>query len=349
MLIFRPRAAVTALFGASGAGKTTVVNMLAGLERPDEGCIEVAGKVLFDAVAGIDVAPEHRRLGYVFQEDRLFPHFSVARNLTYGRKGLDPAERRVDLPTVTEVLGLGPLLDRRPATLSGGEKQRVAIGRALLASPRILLMDEPMANLDATRRAEILPFLERLRQRLDIPIVYVSHNVEEVLRLADTMVVMADGQTKAAGPVEEILSRTELRRWTGIHDAGAVLTATVGERDDDGLTQLAFAGGTLWVAGLDLATGRRIRLRIHARDVSIALEKPNKISTLNIFPGTVLEVSEGTESQVDVHLDISVPLWAQITRRSASDLGLAPGSAIFALVKAVAVDREEIGPAGGTE
>lgn len=346
---FTAEGGVTALFGASGAGKTTVINMLAGLERPDEGRIVVGGVVLFDRGAGINLPPERRRLGYVFQEDRLFPHLSVARNLTYGMKGRAGPGQNINLATAVDLLGVGPLLDRRPATLSGGEKQRVAIGRALLANPSILLMDEPMANLDAGRRAEILPFLERLREQLDIPIVYVSHNVEEVLRLADTMVVMGDGQTKAVGPVDDILSRIELRQWTGIHDAGAVLTATVHDRDGDGLTDLEFSGGVLRVAGLNLTSGRRVRLRVHARDVSIATEKPNNISVLNIFSGKVLEVNEAFGAQADVRVDIGglqnpVPIWAQVTKRSAKDLDLTPGRQVHALIKAVAIDREDIGP-----
>jgi molybdate transport system ATP-binding protein len=350
---FTADAGVTALFGASGAGKTTVVNMLAGLERPDAGRIVVGGMVLFDSDQGVNLAPEHRRLGYVFQEDRLFPHFSVARNLTYGGKGGYTKDRPVDMGLVTKLLGLAHLLDRRPATLSGGEKQRVAIGRALLANPAILLMDEPMAALDATRRAEILPFLEQMREQLDIPIVYVSHNVDEVLRLADTMVVMGEGETKASGPVAEILSRIDLRQWTGIHDAGTVITATVGDQADDGLTALKFNGGALQVARLHLTPGRQVRLRIHAKDVSLALEKPNKISVLNIFPGKILEVSQTKGAQADVRVDIGgaswpVPIWAQVTKRSATDLGLAPGTKVFALVKAVAVDREDIGPGPNT-
>ncbi|MBT3396181.1 MAG: molybdenum ABC transporter ATP-binding protein [Alphaproteobacteria bacterium] len=346
---FEAEGGVTALFGASGAGKTTLINMLAGLERPDTGRIVVGGVVLFDSKSGINLAPERRRLGYVFQEDRLFPHFSVGRNLAYGTKGKNPSTQPVDMGVVTKLLGLEHLLDRRPATLSGGEKQRVAIGRALLANPAILLMDEPMAALDATRRAEILPFLEQMREQLDIPIVYVSHNVDEVLRLADTMVVIGGGETKASGPVADILSRIDLRQWTGIHDAGAVITATVGDQADDGLTALKFNGGALQVAGLRLTPGRQVRLRIHARDVSLALEKPNKISVLNVFPGEILEVNQTDGAQADVRVNIGgtswpVPIWAQVTKRSAADLGLAPGTHVFALIKAVAVDREDVGP-----
>ena len=195
---FDAEGGVTALFGPSGAGKSTVVNMLAGLERPQAGRIELEGDVLFDAARRIDIAPERRRVGVVFQEDRLFPHMNVRGNLRYGLRRLPAVRRRIEFDPLVALLGLGGLLDRRPATLSGGEKQRVAIGRALLASPRLLLMDEPLANLDAGRRAEILPFLDRLREELALPIVYVSHNVDEILRLADTLGVMGDGRSRAA-------------------------------------------------------------------------------------------------------------------------------------------------------
>jgi molybdate transport system ATP-binding protein len=236
---------VTALFGRSGSGKSSVINMVAGLARPDEGRIEVAGKVLFDSALGLDLAPEARRLGYVFQDARLFPHLSVTGNLTFGMRLLPPAERRIGFDEVVEVLGIGHLLDRRPAKLSGGERQRVAIGRALLASPRILLMDEPLAALDNHRKAELLPFIGRLARRFAIPILYVSHSMEEVLALADTLVLMDEGQAKAVGEVEDLLSRTELRPLTGRYDAGSVIRATVAGHDATyGMSRLTFSGGT---------------------------------------------------------------------------------------------------------
>ena len=199
-------------FGRSGAGKTTVVNMLAGLERPDDGRIAVADRVLFDGDRGIDLAPEKRRLGYVFQEDRLFPHLSVRGHLSFGARRAPAAERRIDFDTVVALLDLGALLSRRTARLSGGEKQRVAIGRALLACPSLLLMDEPLASLDARRRAEIMPFIENLRDRLGVPIVYVTHNIDEIIRLADTVVLMDGGRVKAAGAIEEVMTRARSER-----------------------------------------------------------------------------------------------------------------------------------------
>ena len=342
---------VVALFGRSGAGKTTVINMLAGLERPDSGRIVVAGRTLFDSARGIDVAPEHRRLGYVFQDGRLFPHLSVRGNLRYGIRGRHDAERRIGFDRVVGLLGLEGLLDRRPHRLSGGECQRVAIGRALLASPRLLLMDEPLASLDAPRKDEILSFIEQLRDELAIPIVYVSHIMDEVIRLADEMVVLSDGRVAAVGPVEEMTSRLDLRPLTGRYEAGAVLATRI-EAHDDGfdLTYLTFPGGRLSVSRLDLPVGAKLRVRIRARDVSLALEAPRRSSMLNVFSGAVVDISSEPGSQVDVLLDVGNPgekssLWARITRKSAHQLGLAPGTPVYALVKAVAVDRHSLGRA----
>jgi molybdate transport system ATP-binding protein len=346
---------ITALFGRSGAGKTTLVNLLAGLDRPEAGRIAVNGEVMFDKDAGIEVPPERRRLGYVFQEDRLFPHLSVHGNLVYGMRLVPPAERRVDFRQVVDLLGIGHLLQRRPRRLSGGEKQRVAIGRALLTSPRMLLMDEPLASLDAGRRAEILPFIESLRDDLKMPVVYVSHNMEEVIRLADWVVLLSDGQAAAVGPVEQVMSRLDLRPMTGRHEAGAVLAVTVAGHDEAfQLTHLAFPGGELKVSRLPLAKGGRLRVRVRARDVTLALTPPRDISFLNVISGTVAEVAGDQGPQVDVLLRLGDPaaaagesrLWARITRRSAHDLGLAPGTPVYALIKAIAFDRHNLGLEG---
>ncbi|MDP6342622.1 MAG: molybdenum ABC transporter ATP-binding protein, partial [Alphaproteobacteria bacterium] len=267
---FRSEAGVTALFGRSGAGKTSIVDMLAGLRRPEAGRIAVDGEVLFDSEAGIDLPIERRRLGYVFQEARLFPHLTVAGNLSYGQRLVPAGAANADADRVIDLLDLRPLLERRPAGLSGGERQRVAIGRALLAAPRLLLMDEPLANLDAPRRGEILGFVEQLRDDLGIAIVYVSHNMDEIIRLADNMVVISDGRVAAMGSVAEITSRLDLRPLTGRWDAGAVLATEVAEQDPrDGLTRLAFAGGDLWIPRLDLPLGAPLRVRVRARDVAL--------------------------------------------------------------------------------
>ncbi len=330
-------AGVTALFGPSGAGKTTLVNMLAGLLRPERGHIIVQGEILFDREQGIDIPPEARGIGYVFQESRLFPHMSVASNLNYGRR-----QDAVNFDALVDLLALGPLLKRRPNSLSGGERQRVAIGRALLAAPRLLLMDEPLVNLDAPRRSEILPFIEDLRREFALSIVYVSHNMDEIIRLADQLVVMAEGTVVANGPVAEITSRLDLRPLTGRWDAGSVIDTVVAEQDErDFLTRLSFKGGNLWLPRLDLAIGTSLRIQVRARDVSIALIPPADISILNVFAGEVIEVGEDDGPQVDVLLDIGSPLWARITKRSQRELDIAPGRMVHAMIKAMAVDRSD--------
>jgi molybdate transport system ATP-binding protein len=340
-----PAVGITALFGRSGAGKTTLVNMLAGLLRPDRGRIAVGGELLFSSERGIDIAPERRRLGYVFQEGRLFPHYSVRGNLTYGA----PRHPTIAFDAVVALLGLEPLLERRPRDLSGGEKQRVAIGRALLASPRLLLMDEPLAALDAPRKAEILPFIERLRDELRVPVIYVSHAMEEIVRLADTLVLLSDGKVAAVGGIEELTSRLDLRPLTGRYEAGAVIRTSVAGHDlNFGLSELAFPGGRLRVSHLALPLGTPVRVRIRARDVALATKRPADISIRNIFPARIVEIAPDRGPLIDVRLDIGRPqqpvaLWARITQRSARELDLAVGREIFALLKTVALDRTSLG------
>jgi molybdate transport system ATP-binding protein len=335
---------VVALFGRSGAGKTSLVNMLAGLLRPDRGRIEIDGKVLFDSEAGTDLPPEARRLGYVFQESRLFPHMRVRGNLTYGLRRAPAAERRIGFDEVVAVLGIGHLLDRRPRELSGGERQRVALGRALLAQPRLLLMDEPLASLDSGRKAEILPFIERLRDAFAVPVVYVTHAMDEIVRLADTLVLLDDGTVAATGKVEDLTSRLDLRPLTGRYEAGSVIATTVAGHDADwGLTRLAFPGGEMRLPIVDAAPGDAVRIRIRARDVSLAVGPIGKVSELNALPGTVAEIATPAEGQratdVDIRVDIGVPLWVRITRRSLEELGLAPGASVTALIKGTSIDR----------
>lgn len=335
---------VTALFGPSGSGKTSVINLVAGLSRPDVGRIAVDGRVLFDSEKGINLAPEERRLGYVFQEGRLFPHLDVAANLRFGRNRIPKPERTIAFDDVVDVLGIGHLQDRRPAGLSGGEKQRVAIGRALLACPRILLMDEPLAALDAARKAELLPFIGGLSRRFSIPILYVSHAMDEVLRLADNLVLMDAGKVAATGSVEDVLSRTDLRRLTGHGEAGAVIKAEVMAHDDQfGMTELAFAGGKLLVGRIDLAPGASVRLRIHARDVVMAKVAPNYLSVRNVIPGSVASVTPADGNMVDILLDCNGALiWSRITALAQSQLRFEPGQSAFALLKAVTVAKEDI-------
>jgi molybdate transport system ATP-binding protein len=336
---------ITALFGRSGAGKTSLVNMLAGLLRPQRGRIVLRGQTLFDSRRGIDLPPEQRRLGYVFQEGRLFPHLSVRQNLLYGFRRAPAAERRIGLDQVVGLLGIEDLLSRRPGALSGGEKQRVALGRALLANPRLLLMDEPLAALDQPRKEEILPFIEQLKAELDLPVVYVSHSMPEIVRLADTLVLISNGRIEAIGPLEELTSRLDLRPLTGRYEAGAVLTTTVAGQDKMfGLTELRFAGGRLRVPHLNLPLGQTLRVRIRARDVSIALAPPENISIINIIPCIIKEISEEKSPQVDLQLDAGgAPIWARITARSRAALGLRPGLQVHALIKSVAIDRQSLG------
>ncbi|MFP6732354.1 MAG: molybdenum ABC transporter ATP-binding protein [Rhodospirillales bacterium] len=330
---------ITAIFGQSGAGKTTLINMIAGLTKPSQGYIISDGHTLFHSEQGIDVPAERRRIGYVFQEGRLFPHMDVRRNLLYGYR----KNAVLDFAQITDLLDLGPMLQRRPGSLSGGERQRVAIGRALLSNPNLLLMDEPLASIDAQRRGEILPFIERLRDELRVTILYVSHAVEEVIRLADTMVILSAGQVAAVGEVEELMSRLDLFPLTGRFEAGAVLAATCQGYDAEyGLAELAFAGGTLRVAGAEQAIGTEVRVHIRARDVSLMLGRPEMSSVLNVFEGTVVKIAETGSPQVDVLIDIGSPLIARITRKSMRDLNIRPGVKLHALVKAVAIDRRSL-------
>ncbi len=331
---------VTALFGSSGAGKTSVINMVAGLFPPDEGLIVVNDRKLFDSEHSIDLPPEKRRCGYIFQDGRLFPHLTVKANLIYGMKLVPRAERYVSYDQVVELLGIGHLLTRRPAKLSGGEKQRVAIGRALLTSPSVLLMDEPLASLDSARKGEVLPFIARLPREFSIPILYVTHSLDEILNLADTVVLLESGKVVATGNVEDLMSRIDLQHFAGPFDAG-VIVGTVAEEHEiaGGLTSLRFAGGVLKIPLFDVPVGERVRVRIRSRDVAIALSRPGKISVQNIFPATVEEIVETPESLVDVRLNIGCPLLARITPAAKADLKLVPGQHVYALVKSVAISR----------
>jgi molybdate transport system ATP-binding protein len=346
---FRSDALVTALFGRSGAGKTSIVNAIGGLVRPDHGRIVVAGAVLFDSAQRIFVPKHKRRIGTVFQEGRLFPHLTVRHNLFYGRWFAPRASRHVQPEEVLALLGIGHLLDRRPGSLSGGEKQRVAIGRALLASPRALLMDEPLAALDDARKAEILPYLERLRDESEIPIVYVSHAVAEVARLAATIVVLADGRVEATGAVADVLGRLDLIKLRVPEDVGEVVEATVTAHSEEfDLTALDIAGGTLRVPRQELAIGARVRLFIRARDVMIATRRPEGLSALNVLAARIAEIGQAAGASVDLRLDLGgTSLLARLTRQSIHDLGLAPGSSVYAVIKSVTFDRTNVGRGSG--
>ncbi len=341
---FESEALTTALFGRSGSGKTSVLNAIAGLLRPERGRIVVGDVVFFDS-SGTSVPVQERRVGYVFQDGMLLPHLTVRQNLVYGRFFTPAAERHADFDRIVALLDLGRLLARRPRDLSGGEKQRVAIGRALLASPRLLLMDEPLASLDAARKTEILHYVERLRDEMKIPIVYVSHAIEEVVRLADTMIVISDGKVVASGTVTGLAARLDLRPYLGRFEAGAVVEATVAEHDlAHGLTRLRFDGGELHAPDVDALAGERLRVRIRARDVSLALSAPRDASFLNVLPGVVAAIGEPAGASVDVSVALgATTIVARITRKSVAALDLVPGKRVYALVKSVAIDRHSVG------
>jgi molybdate transport system ATP-binding protein len=342
---FRSGRGLTALFGRSGAGKTSVVNAIAGLLRPQRGRIAVDGAVLLDTERGVVIPAHRRRIGYVFQEGRLFPHLTVRQNLLFGRWFAPRGETAAGFDDVVDLLGIGPLLARRPGRLSGGEKQRVAIGRALLANPRLLLMDEPLASLDAARKDEILPYLERLRDEATVPIVYVSHAAAEVARLATTIVLIAEGTVRAVGPVTEVMGRAGLYPLAGGFEAGAVLAVTVAAHDARWeLTELAGGFGRLTVPRLNLPVGSRLRVRIRARDVILALARPAGISALNVLAGEVEALAPVAEGALEVQLRLGPErLLARVTRRSGEALGLVPGQQVFALIKTVAIDRRSLG------
>ena len=336
---------VTALFGRSGSGKTTVVDAVAGLLRPDRGRVAVDGAVLCDTAAGAWVPPHRRRAGYVFQEGRLFPHLTVQQNLLYGRWFAGLRDGRA-FEHVVDLLGIGHLLARRPGALSGGERSRVALGRALLAAPRFLLMDEPLAALDEARKAEVLPYLERIRDETRVPIVYVSHSVAEVARLATTVVALEVGRVVRAGPAEAVLSDPEAVPTLGVREAGALVSGRVVAHHADGLTEIAVSAGSLLLPRLPAPPGAAVRVRIEAQDVMLALERPRLVSALNVLPGVVASLRRGEGPGVVVQLRCGAdPILARITRRSADALGIAPGVACWAVIKSMAVAQWDIGAA----
>ena len=327
---------LTALFGRSGSGKTSLVDIVGGLIRPDRGRVTIDGQTLVDTERGLFVPVHRRRIGYVFQDSRLFPHLNVRRNLLYGRwfaRGTGGAT--ADLDTVIGLLGIGHLLERHPDSLSGGEKQRVAIGRALLARPRLLLMDEPLASLDEARRVEILPYIERLRDEAGVPILYVSHSVAEVARLATTVVIMAEGTVTAVGPVQDILPMAD------VADGGAVLDARIARHDETfHLSVLESAAGELQVPRLEAPIGAPVRAYIRSRDVMLSLQRPEEISALNVLAGRIASIAPTSNAQADVRLNCNgAVLMARLTAKSVDRLALAPGCAVYAVVKSVSFER----------
>jgi molybdate transport system ATP-binding protein len=344
---FHSEGRLTALFGQSGSGKTTIVNAIGGLIHPSHGRIVVNGRVLVDVEHGVFVPKHRRRIGYVFQEGRLFPHMSVRQNLLFGRWFTPRAERRASFDAIVGLLGIEHLLARRPSTLSGGEKQRVAIGRALLADPQLLLMDEPLASLDEARKAEIYPYLERLRDEGGVPIVLVSHSVAEIARLAISVVVLSEGRVTATGPAEEVLRHTAFFPQVERAEAGALIeTRVLGHDEVHDLTMLEARAGVLTVPRLDLDPGMLLRVRLRARDIILSLKKPEGLSALNVFPGTISSIEAPDGPGVDVILDCAGDsLVARLTRKSVESLGLAPGLAVHAILKSVAFDQAMLGRA----
>lgn len=331
-----PAKGVTSLFGPSGCGKTLLIRAIAGLEKHSGGYLKVGASVWQD---NDHFLPPHRRpLGYVFQESSLFEHLNVRRNLEYGVKRVNRKDRHVALDNAIELLEIGDLLTRMPANLSGGERQRVAIARALAVSPQLLLLDEPLAAVDVSRKQEIIPYIESLHRELDIPMIHVSHLPEEVARLADRLVLMESGRVKAAGDVHELFTRLDLSLAQG-EGAASIIEAVVAAHDTKyQLTCMAFGGGQITMAGIDLPVGSAARLRLAARDVSLTLEHQSGTSILNIFPAIVDGMAHSSDAQVMVRLmSANVPLLASITRKSAEQLALEPGKPVFAQIKSIAL------------
>jgi molybdate transport system ATP-binding protein len=333
-----PTPGVTVLFGPSGAGKSTIISAAAGLLRPDECRIVIDDAVLGDTASGVWLPPERRRVGLVFQDARLFPHMSVATNLRFGLRRVAQGPVRFD--EVVELLGIGTLLTRRPHTLSGGERQRVAIGRALLAQPHLLLMDEPLANLDSARKAEIMPYLTRLKTALNLPILYVTHALDEAAQFADSLVLIEAGQVIGCGPLSEITARADLplaRR----DDAGALLLCRVAQHDAGReLSRLEGGGATFWVPMLDAPLGADRRVRIPAREVILAGKPPDAISVHNIVAGEVRRIT-GDAARRSVLVEIALPggaLISRVTSDAIVRLALSPGKPVLALIKSTSIE-----------
>ena len=332
-----PTPGLTALFGRSGCGKTTVVDLIAGLRAADAGRVAVDDAVLLDTARGVRVPAERRRIGYVFQDARLFPHLDVRGNLEYGRRRAGPDPQQIGFAEIVALLGLEPLLGRRPRGLSGGEKQRVALGRALLSQPRLLLLDEPLAALDAARREEVLPYLERLRDHIALPMLLVTHDFTEVLRLATHVVLLEDGRVSAAGPPAEVSLAPALRAIVGPEAIGAVIKGRVDGIDAvAGLARVRAAGGVLSVEANGLEPGQAVRLQLLARDLILATERPRALSVRNLLEGTVSGLEPDGPHAVLVRVDAAgTALIVRVTAQAAAELALAPGGHIWVLVKTV--------------
>jgi len=337
-----PMSGITAIFGPSGSGKTTLLRCLAGLERAPNGFMQFDEEVWQDESLGRCLPLYERPIGYVFQEPRLFPHYDVRANLLYGYKRIPMEAHRVVPEQVIDILGISHLLERRIHKLSGGEQQRVAIGRALLTSPKLLLLDEPLASLDLQRKRELLPFIHRLHTELQIPVLYVSHALTEILQLADRVVLLKDGQVVGTGTLNGVFTALAFRATLGPHRIGAILDGRVTSHDPSyGLTQLEFMGQSLFIPLQSVAIGQPLRVHILSSDVTLVVGRINSpTSVLNILDATIVEIREINHTSVDILLDIGAPLVASITKKSLATLGLKCGQRVFAHIKAVALNEE---------
>ncbi|MBW3698073.1 molybdenum ABC transporter ATP-binding protein ModC [Vibrio sp. T187] len=341
-----PNKGITAIFGRSGAGKTSLINVIAGLTTPKSGTVDIDGNVLFDSRSNINLPTHKRDVGYVFQESRLFPHFSVRTNLNYGVKKTDNEH----FERVTQLLALEHLLDRYPSALSGGEKQRVAIGRALLSKPQLLLMDEPLASLDLPRKREVMPFLEELAEKVEIPILYVTHSLNEILRLANHLVIIDRGSVINSGPIEEVWSSQAMRPWQSFSERSSLFEASVEEHNDNyALSKLKLTEGvSLWVQKVDSDIGTPMRLQVRANDVSITLDKPQHTSIRNILAARIrhIETQHQTDDKQSATIELQLAddcvLAATITVWALEELGLQVGSQVYAQVKGVSVTQRDI-------
>ncbi|WP_154944048.1 molybdenum ABC transporter ATP-binding protein ModC [Klebsiella grimontii] len=329
-----PASGITAVFGVSGAGKTSLINAISGLTRPQQGRIVLNGRVLNDVEKRICLAPERRRIGYVFQDARLFPHYKVRGNLQYGMAKNMAAQ----FDKLVALLGIAPLLDRLPGGLSGGEKQRVAIGRALLTAPELLLLDEPLASLDIPRKRELLPYLQRLAREINIPMLYVSHSLDEIQHLADNVLVLEAGKVKAFGCLEEVWSSSVMHPWLPQDQQSTILNVTVAAQHPRyAMTALALGDRQIWVNRLDRPQGESARIRIQASDVSLVLQPAQQTSIRNILPAQVMQCIE-SPGQVEVRLEISGrTLWARISPWARDELGVVPGQRLYAQIKSVSI------------
>lgn len=336
---------VTAIFGRSGAGKTTLINAIAGLTTPDSGHITLNKTPLFDSAKRINLPAHKRRMGYVFQDARLFPHLDVTQNLRFGLRHAPAGAKGPSLDEVADLLGLTDLLHRRPTDLSGGEKQRVALGRALLSRPEMLLMDEPLAALDAPRKERILPYLERLKSgAAGLPILYVSHALDEVARLADHLVILSQGKIAAAGSIFDVLADPTFVPLLGVRQAGAVLQATVVGHGSDGISTLQVKAGPIELPGVAAPVGSHVRLHVLAQDVILSRKRPEGLSSVNILPVTIKNIRTGDGPGAAISLDAAGDqLLARVTARAVQDLDLSEGLSCFAVIKATSIAATSIG------